>query len=361
MNKGMSNSGPAASQWAPEDSRSRWGCLPFGWLFRSASNKQKFGRVLPKSQTFVSTSKKDIRSQEYVVRSLSANDVPMSDMAVANLCQLCLCVVSLKQCMRLEPCAHSFCIECLQQHVAVNVQDGRATIPCPHANCDMNLRESHVRRLLKDQPQLVERWAILSLNQQVARDPLRMFCPGPACGNICQLPEPATDPYGLQCSKCEYTFCAVCQDTWHPLKDCDETTVLQNVLQDLTGIKRCPHCSVLIEREDGCAQMLCKNCRHVFCWFCLASLDDDFLLRHYDQGPCRNKLGHSRASVMWHRTQVLGIFAGFGFLVLLASPLLILAVPCILGGKCGFKGSCFSCTVLTTDESDTANKPPASV
>lgn len=31
---------------------------------------------------------------------------------------------------------------------------------------------------------------------------------------------------------------------------------------------------------------------------------DDFLLIHYDKGPCRNKLGHSRASVIWHRTQV---------------------------------------------------------
>ena len=31
---------------------------------------------------------------------------------------------------------------------------------------------------------------------------------------------------------------------------------------------------------------------------------DDFLLIHYDKGPCRDKLGHSRASVIWHRTQV---------------------------------------------------------
>lgn len=34
------------------------------------------------------------------------------------------------------------------------------------------------------------------------------------------------------------------------------------------------------------------------------SWQDDFLLIHYDKGPCRNKLGHSRASVIWHRTQV---------------------------------------------------------
>jgi len=28
------------------------------------------------------------------------------------------------------------------------------------------------------------------------------------------------------------------------------------------------------------------------------------MLRHYDAGPCRSRLGHSRVSVVWHRTQV---------------------------------------------------------
>lgn len=123
-------------------------------------------------------------------------------------------------------------------------------------------------------------------------------------------------------------------------------------------IKCCPMCGVPIEKDEGCAQMMCKRCKHVFCWYCLASLDvsgmttthsphsaflltplvlpfqDDFLLRHYDKGPCKNKLGHSRASVVWHRAQVIGIFAGFGILLLVASPLLLLAAPCIVCCKC---------------------------
>ena len=38
-------------------------------------------------------------------------------------------------------------------------------------------------------------------------------------------------------------------------------------------VKKCPHCGVPIEREEGCAQMMCRRCRHTFCWYCLASLD----------------------------------------------------------------------------------------
>ena len=43
-------------------------------------------------------------------------------------------------------------------------------------------------------------------------------------------------------------------------------------------IKRCPLCHVPIERNDGCAQMMCQRCNHVFCWFCLASLDVSLMM-----------------------------------------------------------------------------------
>ena len=52
------------------------------------------------------------------------------------------------------------------------------------------------------------------------------------------------------------------------------------------------------------------------------------MLRHYDKGPCKNLLGHSRASVIWHRFQVVTIIVGVGLLILLSTPLLIIAGPC---------------------------------
>lgn len=42
---------------------------------------------------------------------------------------------------------------------------------------------------------------------------------------------------------------------------------------DDAPVKRCPKCKVYIERDEGCAQMMCKNCKHAFCWYCLESLD----------------------------------------------------------------------------------------
>ena len=52
---------------------------------------------------------------------------------------------------------------------------------------------------------------------------------------------------------------------------------------DDAQIKRCPMCHVPIEKNDGCAQMMCKRCKHVFCWYCLASLDVSTLHQQYSK------------------------------------------------------------------------------
>uniref|UniRef100_A0A674C3G6 Ring finger protein 144ab n=2 Tax=Salmo trutta TaxID=8032 RepID=A0A674C3G6_SALTR len=149
-------------------------------------------------------------------------------------------------------------------------------------------------------------------------------------------------PQLVQCSVCRLEFCSACRDSWHKENACQDNTFRPGETSSFykSGgdalIKHCPKCKVYIERDKGCAQMMCKSCKHTFCWYCLGSLEDDLLLMHYDKGPCRNKLGLSRASVIWHRTQVLwwGLFAGFVLLLLLASPFLLLASSFILCCKC---------------------------
>ena len=61
-------------------------------------------------------------------------------------------------------------------------------------------------------------------------------------------------------------------------------------------------------------------------------------------------MGHTRASLLWHRAQVIGIFAGFVVLLLVASPLLLIAAPCI------FCCRCKSCQELE-EEFEAANSP----
>lgn len=272
------------------------------------------------------------------------------DLAIDPLitCRLCLLECSLQDMYELEDCKCLYCEKCVKMYLNVLITEGNVLyITCPDAMCRKTgqIQPGEIESLVE--PHMYERYKRLKYQKEIDLDPNRTFCPESGCETICHVcstssEEFSSKPRPVDCPTCGLQFCSICKAKWHDTQTCDEA-MFHRRHEDMgipytntedASIKRCPVCHVPIERNDGCAQMMCKRCKHVFCWYCLTSLDDDFLLRHYDKGPCKNKLGHSRASVIWHRTQVVGIFAGFGVLLLVASPFLLLAAPCILCCKC---------------------------
>lgn len=262
------------------------------------------------------------------------------------LCKLCLMEVPLSQSMEINHCGCVFCRDCMRLYVEFEIQEGAYDISCPDAQCNKQgiVTISEVETLVATQ--MMDRYLRFRLNHEVDMDRNRTWCPRAGCETVCNIcPREKCSPTSVHCPTCDSDFCSNCKNPWHRGLTCEENSkklakegrtdfMEPGIPFDSDLIKCCPMCNVPIEKDEGCAQMMCKRCKHVFCWYCLASLDDDFLLRHYDKGPCKNKLGHSRASVIWHRTQVIGIFAGFGILLLVASPLLLLAAPCIVCCKC---------------------------
>lgn len=276
-------------------------------------------------------------------------------------CKLCLIDVAPNEATTLALCGCRFCTECMKAYVEFEISEGAYDISCPDAQCPAQgvIALNEIDKLTSQN--LMKKHHRYRLNREIELDKFRTWCPRAGCETVCLVgctSDTALAPSSsnedkdnaiqqavlcpVQCPSCKDEFCSGCKKPWHPNMSCDENNRrLAADGQDDIGIpfdndliKCCPMCAVPIEKDEGCAQMMCKRCKHVFCWYCLASLDDDFLLRHYDKGPCKNKLGHSRASVVWHRAQVIGIFAGFGILLLVASPLLLLAAPCIICCKC---------------------------
>jgi len=261
-------------------------------------------------------------------------------------CKICLYDCPVSAMVRLDDCGCAFCRDCMQQYITFEIMEGAYEISCPDPVCPIQgvLNQQQMESLTDKE--LVEKHRTFRLNTEVSLDAARTWCPSVGCDTICHICA-GTKSQGVpvSCPTCVKEFCSLCSATWHPGMSCSENGALlvkqggeapDPFAWDLSdeNIKRCPMCSVPIERDAGCAQMMCKRCKHVFCWYCLTSLDDDFLLRHYDSGECQGKLGHSRASVICHRAQVIGIFAGFGILLLVASPLLLVAAPCIICCKC---------------------------
>ncbi|XP_017866816.1 PREDICTED: LOW QUALITY PROTEIN: uncharacterized protein LOC108616248 [Drosophila arizonae] len=311
-------------------------------------------------------------------------------------CKLCLIdVEQAAEATTLLQCGCQFCTECMRAYVDFEITEGAYEISCPDAKCPAQGAISLPEIANLTTTNLLKKHHRYRLNREIELDKTRTWCPRAGCETICmvgtastattagdaaataangtttglagsaicQMDEsPSTSQsytpqqdgaqpllsISVHCPSCKDEFCALCKKAYHPNISCEEfgRRLIADGQDDIgipfdnELIKCCPMCAVPIEKDEGCAQMMCKRCKHVFCWYCLASLDDDFLLRHYDKGPCKNKLGHSRASVVWHRAQVIGIFAGFGILLLVASPLLLLAAPCIICCKCrGCSGS----------------------
>lgn len=252
-------------------------------------------------------------------------------------CRMCLSIFPLEEMYRLTDCECKFCILCMQQYLTINILEGNVNFSCPEPSCNNtgDINDSEIEKLIGSE--VFEKYKHFKLNAEIDKDPSRCWCPNPGCNNVCQI-ELSDISIPVVCSNCNTMFCSLCKEYWHSMKMCkDEKCFSYNkkssssfILKSENNIKQCPGCNIPIERNEGCAQMKCRYCKHIFCWHCLSLLDDDVLLRHFDKGPCKNKLGHSRASLIWHRIRVVVTIIGLSALLATLSPLLLISLPFLL-------------------------------
>ncbi|CAF4034908.1 unnamed protein product [Rotaria sp. Silwood2] len=230
---------------------------------------------------------------------------------------------------QIELCHCQFCIQCVRQYCVSQVNTALVLIGCPNIKCDSLLTLNEIRPLLTDSQ--FHLYTKRLFDHEVTNDPQRIFCPQINCGRVLTLSneQKIEEKQSITCTKCQSTFCLKCRCQWHPHQRCSDL-LTPNEMETESNIKRCPQCRFPLEWTDGCAQIMCINCKHMFCWYCLKSLDNDFFLLHYERGPCRNRLGHSRASLFLHRLIIIGLFIAFIILFIIATPLLILIAPCLI-------------------------------
>ncbi|XP_073424269.1 E3 ubiquitin-protein ligase RNF144A isoform X2 [Dendrobates tinctorius] len=180
---------------------------------------------------------------------------------------------------------------CLKQYVELLIKEGLETaISCPDAGCPKrgHLQENEIECMVA--VEIMQRYKKLQFEREVLLDPCRTWCPSSSCQAVCKLQEKGPqNPQLVQCTSCDIEFCSSCKSNWHPGQGCQENMPITflpgesssalKMVEDDIPIKRCPKCKVYIERDEGCAQMMCKNCKHAFCWYCLESLDLEAVTR----------------------------------------------------------------------------------
>ncbi|KAJ6664529.1 hypothetical protein lerEdw1_007186 [Lerista edwardsae] len=254
-------------------------------------------------------------------------------------CKLCLCEYSLDKMTTLHACNCIFCTSCLKQYMQLAIREGCGSpITCPDMVClnHGTLQDVEISSLIPvDQFQLYQR---LKLEREVHLDPLRTWCPSADCQTVCQIePSESGQPVPVKCQVCYLTFCSSCKEPWHLERACRESQLIvapseqgSLIRTDTEApVKQCPVCRIYIERNEGCAQMMCKNCKHTFCWYCLQNLDVSDVWKWL-------KSQHSSflKCFSFKLLQIVGILVGLGIIALVTSPLLLLASPCIICCVC---------------------------
>ncbi|KPP70452.1 hypothetical protein Z043_110729, partial [Scleropages formosus] len=202
--------------------------------------------------------------------------------------------------------------QCLQQYVQLAIREGGgAPVTCPDMACLKTgaLLDSEIACFAPvDQVQLYQRlrfergtvprsahggqrcaqrrigWLYVSGSPKKAAFRLtKAWCPVVECQAVCRVkPSAEGQPTSVPCPACNNVFCSSCKGPWQDGHTCPERRPLTAPTQEDSTplsceadgpIKQCPMCGVYIERNQGCAQMLCKSCKHTFCWYCLQNLD----------------------------------------------------------------------------------------
>ncbi|KAL1922727.1 uncharacterized protein VTP21DRAFT_9103 [Calcarisporiella thermophila] len=89
------------------------------------------------------------------------------------------------------------------------------------------------------------------------------------------------------CSSCDRSICLQCGETTHHSgRTCVEymqwkASGLTNKIDaeslrwKLDNSRSCPHCSILIHRDDGCNKVDCLHCGYRFCWMCRSAWSEN--------------------------------------------------------------------------------------
>lgn len=146
----------------------------------------------------------------------------------------------------ISPCSHTFCIECVTQHLLIKITEGLAKIHCPDPTCKEGVFEPDIcKKILK--PEIFDQWGILMSESIIGSNKVK--CPFKDCaalimdeanhhgnksmmkrrcvllGITCrcaikkkEIPESTMS----KCRQCNRPFCVHCGVLWHDGLSCDE-------------------------------------------------------------------------------------------------------------------------------------------
>ncbi|XP_064481430.1 E3 ubiquitin-protein ligase RNF14-like [Ornithodoros turicata] len=241
-------------------------------------------------------------------------------------CQVCMNEKLGSQFLVFFGCNHYFCKECMSSFFRIQIESGSASfLRCPQEGCTSQASPPQVKELVGEA--LCNKYEAMLLSTYLDTLADLTYCPRLHC----QCPVVLDPDLTLaECPSCHFVFCIYCKMVYHGVEPCrlkpDERREIRDRYVAATGAeklemerrygkrtlqllvveslsqdwmnensKKCPHCNVSIEKQDGCNKMTCWRCGTHFCWLCVTTLKSiSNPYQHFNDpaSPCFNKLFH---------------------------------------------------------------------
>uniref|UniRef100_A0A0K0FL72 RBR-type E3 ubiquitin transferase n=1 Tax=Strongyloides venezuelensis TaxID=75913 RepID=A0A0K0FL72_STRVS len=277
-------------------------------------------------------------------KTLSSNVNTIKD------CPLCMDEYPEDNIVTIACCNHRACLDCIKAYLRIEIMESRVNISCPE--CSEMIHPNEIYTLLKNFPELLEKYENFSLRRVLALDPDTRWCPAPDCDYAVIAQSCAACPQ-LKCGRieCSTLFCYHCKNIWHESQTCDEarrkrmakdSTTKKGYKRSTPGdklnkgdVKACPRCKTLIVKmNDGsCNHMNCAVCNTEFCWLCLKEISD---LHYLSLSGCSfwgKKPWNRKKKLLWQIGTLIGAPVGIGLIACMAIPGIIGGFPFMVGRK----------------------------
>ena len=167
-------------------------------------------------------------------------------------------------------CGHTYCVACLRHFISSALESDQLPLTClgDEARCRVPVAIPTIQQFLP--PASFNRLLEAAFDAYTAKHPEEFkHCKTPDCTQIYRAVRAGAAPQTLHCPSCFSAVCNGCHEDAHGGLSCAESKARRDpaeqerlndawIASQNGRVKKCPQCSVPIEKLEGCNHMTCR-------------------------------------------------------------------------------------------------------
>ena len=220
--------------------------------------------------------------QKYKQYKFEFDIINDQNLSKQNICSICNNNFISTNKNTVESCKHSFCDNCWYNFLEVKIKENKLSfIKCLNYECPEKLSDEFIIDLLQNNNDLIQKYKGYKFELDIINDPNKKLCPFPNCDSYLII---KNEKFKVVTCKNKHTYCFFCLEKPHGKLPCKEK--LDNSMIEFAKnnfIKRCPKCSIITQKNEGCNHITCPKCNYQWCWLC----NGEYSVEHYREGKCK--------------------------------------------------------------------------